>query len=113
MSESSPKSSAPRWLKSVEAIAAAMGLELYAQRPKKITQLTAARALTETDGFPAKVKGYWPRAFILQNGEKGTINFLFWDVTMRTWMALLIAALLGFAAGYLVARLSRRRRHQD
>lgn len=48
--------------------------------------------------------------FILQNGEKGTINFLFWDVTMRTWMALSIAALLGFVGGYLVARLRRRRR---
>lgn len=50
--------------------------------------------------------------FILQNGEKGTINFLFWDVTMRTWTALLIAAALGFAGGFLVARLSRRRRPQ-
>jgi uncharacterized integral membrane protein len=48
--------------------------------------------------------------FILQNGEKGTIKFLFWDTTMRTWMALLIAAVLGFLGGYLVARL-RGRRH--
>jgi uncharacterized integral membrane protein len=51
--------------------------------------------------------------FILQNGEEGTIDFLFWDVTMRTWMALLIAAVLGFAAGYLVARMGRRRRSED
>lgn len=51
--------------------------------------------------------------FILQNGEKGTINFLFWDVTMRTWTALLIAASLGFATGYLVATLRRRRRGDD
>jgi len=51
--------------------------------------------------------------FILQNGERGTINFLFWDVTMRTWMALLIAAVLGFVGGYLVAHLRRRRRRED
>lgn len=47
--------------------------------------------------------------FILQNGEKHAINFLFWDVTMRTWLALTIAAVLGFAGGYLVAHLRRRR----
>ncbi len=50
--------------------------------------------------------------FILQNGEKGTISFLFWDATLRTWMALLIAAVLGFAGGYLVARIGRRRRRE-
>lgn len=51
--------------------------------------------------------------FILQNSEKGTINFLFWDATMRTWVALSIAAVLGFVGGYLVARLRRRRRRED
>ena len=57
---------APSWLKSVEAIAAAMGLRLYAQRPKKIAQLAAVRALTAAPGFPAKVKGYWPRAEVVE-----------------------------------------------
>ena len=53
-----------KWLRDIEAIAAAMGLRLYDQRPKRLAQLAAVRALTESAGFPAKdkAKGYWPRA---------------------------------------------------
>ena len=51
-------------MRDIEAIAAAMGLRLYDQRPKRLAQVSAIRALTETAGFPAKdkAKGYWPRA---------------------------------------------------
>lgn len=51
------------WLRDIEAIAAAMGLRLYDQRPKRLAQLAALRALTEAARFPAKdkAKGYWPR----------------------------------------------------
>lgn len=54
------------WLRDIEAIAAAMGLRLYDQRPKRLAQVSAIRALTETAGFPAKdkAKGYWPRAAV-------------------------------------------------
>lgn len=53
-------------MRDIEAIAAAMGLRLYDQRPKRLAQLSAIRALTETAGFPAKdkAKGYWPRAAV-------------------------------------------------
>jgi uncharacterized integral membrane protein len=48
--------------------------------------------------------------FVLQNDERHSINFLFWHLHVRTWVALLFAALLGFAVGWLVRWLRRRPR---
>jgi uncharacterized integral membrane protein len=48
--------------------------------------------------------------FILQNDEKGSIDFLFWHLQIQTWLALLITAALGFVGGYLVCWLRRKRR---
>jgi uncharacterized integral membrane protein len=44
--------------------------------------------------------------FIVQNNGKGRIDFLFWNVQTRVWVALAIAALLGFVAGYLIGKVS-------
>ena len=48
--------------------------------------------------------------FVLQNDEKGSVDFLFWHFQVQTWFALLITAVLGFIGGYLVCWLRRRRR---
>jgi uncharacterized integral membrane protein len=48
--------------------------------------------------------------FVLQNDEQRPINFLFWHFYARTWVALLVAAVLGFAVGFLVHWLRRRNR---
>ena len=48
--------------------------------------------------------------FVLQNDVQGPITFLFWHFQVRTWAALLVAAVLGFVAGYLICWLRRKRR---
>lgn len=53
----------------VESIAAAWGIKLYEQRPRKLKQLAELRTITEHPQFPAKVKGKgWPRAAVVQFG---------------------------------------------
>jgi len=47
--------------------------------------------------------------FILQNTEKGTIEFLFFDWEVGVWFALLVTFLLGALAGFLVPRFMRDR----
>lgn len=47
--------------------------------------------------------------FIAQNRDRGEIHFLFWDVTVRVWFALAIAALLGLATGYLIGKVDFRK----
>jgi uncharacterized integral membrane protein len=44
--------------------------------------------------------------FIAQNNGKGTIDFLFWSFDTRVWVALALVALCGFAAGYLIGKVS-------
>ena len=51
--------------------------------------------------------------FILQNRTQGTISFLFLDVTMGVWLALLITFVLGIVVGLLVAHVVRRRKKSD
>ena len=51
--------------------------------------------------------------FVLQNDERHSIDFLFWHLHVRTWFALLVAALLGFAVGFLIHWLLRRRAGGD
>ena len=48
--------------------------------------------------------------FVLQNDVQGPIAFLFWHFQVRTWAALLVSAVLGFVAGYLICWLRRKRR---
>ena len=47
--------------------------------------------------------------FIFQNTKEGTVNFLFWDVTVATWIWLLMVFLAGGIVGYLVAMRRVRR----
>lgn len=47
--------------------------------------------------------------FVLQNRSEGTIRFLFLDVTVGVWVALLVAFGLGLLLGLLLPRLMRRR----
>jgi uncharacterized integral membrane protein len=46
---------------------------------------------------------------ILLNGNKATIHLLFWSVDMPLWIALLLFAAIGFALGWLLSHLNRRR----
>ena len=48
--------------------------------------------------------------FVIQNDERGPIDFLFWHFHVRIWAALLMASALGFIGGYLICWLRRRRR---
>ncbi len=43
--------------------------------------------------------------FIAQNTEKAKIQFLFFDVSIGVWFALLIAFLLGLALGWALPKL--------
>ena len=50
--------------------------------------------------------------FIVQNTGSGTVEFLFWDVTMPTWVWALGLFLLGGVSGYFFHwRRRRARRH--
>lgn len=42
--------------------------------------------------------------FVVQNTEKATINFLFFDANVSVWFVIVLSAVLGFLAGWFVAR---------
>jgi uncharacterized integral membrane protein len=48
--------------------------------------------------------------FVLQNGSRTEIQFLFLDGEYPLWTLLVVGAALGFAAGWLVAAARARRR---
>ena len=48
--------------------------------------------------------------FILQNTEKRSIQFLFFDWTVGTWVALLVTFVLGMLAGWFLSWYVRSRR---
>ena len=48
--------------------------------------------------------------FVLQNRDEANVDFLFWDADLRLWVALLFATALGFVAGIIVGRITKRRR---
>ncbi len=50
--------------------------------------------------------------FILQNSEKRSIQFLFFDWIVGTWVALLVTFALGMLVGWLLARFLRSRRER-
>jgi uncharacterized integral membrane protein len=47
--------------------------------------------------------------FVLQNGERARISFLFFDGQYPLWVLLVIVAVLGFVVGWLVSAARRRR----
>ena len=47
-------------------------------------------------------------SFILQNRDRANVDFLFWDAEVRLWVALVLAAALGFGAGLIVGRITKR-----
>lgn len=50
--------------------------------------------------------------FIVQNSEKGTLEFLWWDWEVGTWFGLLVTFLLGMLAGWLLPRFIRKVREE-
>ena len=48
--------------------------------------------------------------FIVQNTASGTVQFLFWDITMATWVWALVLFLLGGVSGYFFHWRRRRAR---
>lgn len=57
-------------IKDVEGIARVLGLELLAQRQRRLKQLAALRELTQRADFPPRVKGLWPRAAVIEFARK-------------------------------------------
>jgi uncharacterized integral membrane protein len=51
--------------------------------------------------------------FTVQNTGSGTIQFLFWDFTMATWVWVLLLFLLGGVSGYFFQWHQRRARRKD
>jgi uncharacterized integral membrane protein len=51
--------------------------------------------------------------FIVQNTGSGTVQFLFWDFTMATWVWALLLFLLGGVSGYFFSWRRRRARRGD
>ena len=50
--------------------------------------------------------------FIAQNTGSGTVQFLFWDFTMATWVWALLLFILGGVSGYGFAWRRRRARRK-
>jgi uncharacterized integral membrane protein len=48
--------------------------------------------------------------FVLQNGNRTQLSFLFLDGYFPLWTLIVVGATLGFAAGWLVSAARRRRR---
>ena len=51
--------------------------------------------------------------FIVQNTESGTVQFLFWDFTMATWVWALLLFVLGGVSGYFFHWQRRRARRRN
>jgi len=51
----------------------------------------------------AAIIGLLALIFIFQNTKEGTVNFLFWDITVATWIWLLLVFIAGGVVGYLIA----------
>jgi uncharacterized integral membrane protein len=51
-------------------------------------------------------------SFVIQNRDRANVDFLFWDADLRIWVALVFAAALGFGAGVIVGRITKRRRRE-
>ena len=51
-------------------------------------------------------------SFILQNRDRANVDFLFWDADIRLWLALLLAATLGFGAGVILGRITKKQKAQ-
>jgi uncharacterized integral membrane protein len=51
--------------------------------------------------------------FVVQNTGSGTVDFLFWEFTMATWLWALLLFLLGGVSGYFFhwSRIRARRRN--
>ncbi|HVV30317.1 MAG TPA: DUF1049 domain-containing protein [Mycobacteriales bacterium] len=60
-------------------------------------------------GISAIVLGIIVIIFIVENTRKTKIRFIGPQVSAPLWLALVIAAALGFAAGFLIDRRRRRR----
>jgi uncharacterized integral membrane protein len=52
-------------------------------------------------------------SFVLQNRDRANVDFLFWDADIRIWVALLLAAGLGFGAGLIVGRITKKQKRQS
>ena len=52
-------------------------------------------------------------SFVLQNRDRANVDFLFWDADIRIWVALLLAAALGFGAGLIVGRITKKQQRQS
>jgi uncharacterized integral membrane protein len=51
-------------------------------------------------------------SFVLQNRDRANVDFLFWDADVRLWVALLLAAALGFVGGVVFGRITKRTRER-
>lgn len=49
-------------------------------------------------------------AFIVQNSQEETVSFLFFEITASLWLLVVVSAVLGAAAAWLLSRILRSRR---
>lgn len=97
--------------------AAPAGSARVTQAARPIQQVTAPAPPPRRRGFWAQVRltllvvtGVVLLLFILLNYDEVKVRLLFWSPVLRLAWALLIAAFLGFVAGWLVPKLPSRRR---
>jgi uncharacterized integral membrane protein len=50
--------------------------------------------------------------FVIQNTEKADVHLLLWKAVLPIWLVIVIAALLGLAAGWILGRFGRKRRRE-
>jgi uncharacterized integral membrane protein len=50
--------------------------------------------------------------FVIQNTEKADVHVLLWNAVLPIWLVIVIAALLGLAAGWILGRVGRKRRRE-
>jgi uncharacterized integral membrane protein len=48
--------------------------------------------------------------FVIQNTDKADVDVLLWDAVLPIWLVIVIAALLGLVAGWILGRVGRKRR---
>jgi uncharacterized integral membrane protein len=48
--------------------------------------------------------------FVIQNTDEADVDLLLWDAVLPIWQVIVIAAVLGIAAGWILGRVGRKRR---
>jgi uncharacterized integral membrane protein len=75
-----------------------------------MTDLNPQRQLPNAKTILGIVLAVLALVFVFQNTKKGSVNFLFWTVSLPGWIWLLIVFALGLVVGSLVPWLRPRKK---